>query len=113
MSNAELLLLTGSVFVVYAASVVGSATVLGRTGRLPPVLQTAIAPGATTMGVWRRRAYLGISLSFMVISQGLLLLWLVSNFPNVGDFIVVGEFAVAMLMTLYIVRPAPPPRAGN
>jgi hypothetical protein len=108
MKNAELLLLTGSAFVVYAAAVVGSATVLGRTERIPRSLQTAVIPSAAGRGAWWRRVYLGISVTFMLISQGILLIWLVSEPPSVGSLIVIGEFVLALLVAAYIALPVAP-----
>lgn len=113
MNLGELLLLAASAFVVYALGVIGVATVWGRRHRVPRALQIAVVPSVDTMGAWRRRVYLAIAFAFVFVSQGLLLLWLISGSPRLGDAaIVVAEFALAALLTFYLARPAPadPPR---
>ena len=107
MNLGELLLLSGSAFVVYAASCAGIATVLGRSHRVPQLVQGALAPGAKTMSGWRRGVYLAIAAAFGLIGQGLLLVWLISGQPDlVGYAIVFAEFALAVILAVYIVRPA-------
>ena len=107
MNLGELLLLCASALVVSAASVIGIATVMGRSDRVPHALQAAIVPSARTMGRWRRRAYVAIAVAFVLISQGLLLWWLVSESTDLpGAVVVVTEFALALLLVLYLARPA-------
>lgn len=107
MNLGELLLVTASAFVVSAASIIGIATVMGRGDRVPHALQEAIVPSAPTMGRGRKRAYVAIALAFALISQGVLLSWLVSDSAYLpGAVVVVSEFALALLLVLYVARPA-------
>ena len=55
MNLGEVLVISAAAFVVSAASVIGIATVMGRSDRVPHALQVAVVPGAHTMGRWGKR----------------------------------------------------------
>ncbi len=104
MSPGEVLLLSASVLVLYAASAIGLATLFGRGDRVPAWLRIAVVPSAPTFGSQRRRVYSALALMFMVVGQGLLVIYLLgSTADRLGWLIVVSEFALAGALTAYLV----------
>lgn len=107
MTLGELTLLSASSFVVYAACAIGWATLRGRAHRVPGWLRSAVLPNAATMGRKRRRAYLTITLSFMLISQGLLVFGLMGGEAPVGRVVVLAEYTAVIATSVYLLRGPP------
>lgn len=103
MTPAEILLLAGSALAVFAISAVSVAVLAGQDGRVPRTIQLAVAPNAERMRGWERRFALAIALFFVVMSQGVLVLYLVgAQVGSSGVLIVGAEIVLAALIGLYL-----------
>jgi hypothetical protein len=112
VSSAELLLLTGSALAVFAASLVGIAVFSGRGVRVPRRAQQVVVPNAEAMGKWQRRMALAIAAGLGLLSQGLLLAYLLTApLDTFSAVLVGGELALALSMLAYVLWPTRPPPA--
>jgi hypothetical protein len=101
----EMMALTASCFVVYVASLVALVHATGRAQNVPSWLRAAFAPGRPEPSRMRRIIAMTIAVSFMAITQGLLVAFAIG--PGTGSYgrLAVGiEVIAAAGVSIYIAR---------